>query len=36
MSNFSTELMCAFLKGARIEEVIRLELEKCVNELLRL
>lgn len=36
MSNFSTELMSAFLKGERIEEVMRLELEKCVNELLRL
>ena len=36
MSNFSTELMSAFLKGESIEEVMRLELEKCVNELLRL
>jgi len=36
MNNFSTDLMSAFLKGERIEEVMRVELEKTVNELLRL
>ena len=36
MSNFSTDLMSAFLKGESIEEVMRIELEKAVNELLQL
>ena len=36
MSNFSTDLMSAFLKGESIEEVMRIELEKAVNELLQI
>ena len=35
MSNFTTELMSALLKGEGIEEVMRLELESAMNELLR-
>ena len=36
MDNFSTNLMSALIKGESIEEVMRVELERAVNELLRL